>query len=111
MITVKSSKSFLLLIFILFLLSNACNSTSSESELDYVPGEVIISLEEGVQETAVKQRIEELQLEWEKYYENLRFALIGVPVGEEKLWAKKLAEDPMIRSAELNRKFNVLGSR
>lgn len=107
----KNSKSFLLLIFILFLASNACNSTSSESELDYVPGEVLISLEEGFQETAVKQRIEELQLEWEKYYENLGFALIGVPVGEEKLWAEKLTEESMIRSAELNYKFNVLGSR
>ena len=107
----KSSKSFLLLIFILFLLSNACNSTSSESELDYVPGEVIISLEESVQETDIKQRIEELELEWKKYFENLEFALIGVPVGEEKLWAEKLAEEPMIRSAELNHKFNLLGSR
>ena len=59
----------------------------------------------------VKQRIEELQLEWKKYYENLGFALISVPVGEEKLWAEKLAEEPMIRSAELNHKFNLLGSR
>lgn len=107
----KNSKRILFFIFILFLASNACNTNSSEVETDYVPGEVIISLEEGVKEIAVKQRIEELQLEWEKYYENLRFALIGVPVGEEMLWVEKLAEEPMIRSAELNRKFNLLGSR
>jgi hypothetical protein len=107
----RNSKRILNFIFVLFLVSNACNITSSEDEIDYVPGEVIISLEEGAQETDVKQRIEELQLEWKKYYENLGFALISVPVGEEKLWAEKLAEEPMIRSAELNHKFNLLGSR
>lgn len=107
----KNPKSFLLLIFILFLASNACNTTSSEDELDYVPGEVLITLVEGVQETDIKQRIEELELEWKNYLENVGFALIGVPVGEEKLWAEKLAEEPMIRSAELNYKFNVLVSR
>ena len=107
----KNSKRTLFFIFILFLASNACNTNSSEDQVEYVPGEVIISLEESVQETDIKQRIEELELEWKKYFENLEFALIGVPVGEEKLWAEKLAEEPMIRSAELNHKFNLLGSR
>lgn len=107
----KKSKTILLFILVLFLLANACNTTSSESELDYVPGEVLITFEEGVQETDIKQRIEVLELEWKNYLENLGFALIGVPVGEEKLWVGKLKEEPMIRNAELNHKFEVLGSR
>lgn len=104
MITMKNSKIILLFIVVLFFVTNACKTTSSEEDVDYTPGEVIVSLEDGVQESDIKPRIEELELEWKEYFVHLGSALIGVPVGDEELWVQKLKEEPMIRNAQLNRK-------
>lgn len=106
----KNSKIILLFIFVVFFMSNACDTTSSEDEVDYAPGEILISLEDGVKEADIKPRIEELELEWKEYFENLGIALIGVPVGEEKLWVERLEEEPMIRNAQLNREVEQRGS-
>lgn len=98
-----------LILFVLFLTS-ACQTTSSEDELDYVPGDVIISLENGVQEAEIKPRIEELELKWEEYFEHLGTAHIGVPIGEENKWVQKLKDEPLIRNANLNRKVDYRDS-
>ena len=106
----KNSK-IILLFFVVFFVSNACNTTSNEDEVDYAPGEVLISLEDGVKEADIIPRIEEFELEWKEYFENLGVALIGVPVGEEKMWVEKLEKEPMIRNAQLNREVEQRGSR
>lgn len=78
---------------------------------NYVLGEVIIGLENGVEEDDIKPRIEELDLEWKRYYKNIGAALIGVPVGEEKLWVEKLKEEPMIWAAQLNHFIDQRGGQ
>ena len=106
----KYSKTLPFLILLVLFVTSACQSTSSENELDYVPGDVIIHLENGVQESDIKPRIEELELEWEEYFENLGAAHIGVQIGKEKMWVQKLKEEPLIRNANLNRKVEYRGS-
>lgn len=108
------SQSLQFIIVFLLFITTACqtttsHTTTSEEELDYIPGEVIIALENGVQESDIKPRIEELELEWEEYFEHLGSALIGVPVGEEKMWVQKLKEEPLIWYASLNRKVEYRG--
>lgn len=104
------SKGFSLFIVLVFFLTSACQTTSGEDDLDYVPGDVIISLENGVQESDIKPRIEEFELEWKEYFEYLGSAHIGVPIGEEEMWVQKLIEEPLIRNAHLNRKVEYRGS-
>lgn len=106
----KYSKTLPLLILLVLFFTSACQTTSSEDELDYVPGDVIIHLESGVQEAEIKPRIEELELKWEEYFEHLGAAHIVVPIGEEKMWVQKLKEEPLIRNANLNRKVEYRGS-
>jgi hypothetical protein len=101
----------LLILGLAFSLTTCDDTTSSEKEVDYALGEVLISLESGVLESDIKPRIEELKLEWKEYFENLGVVLIGVPVGEEELWVEKLEEEPMIRNAQLNRKVEQRGGR
>ncbi|REL33550.1 hypothetical protein DYD21_09045 [Rhodohalobacter sp. SW132] len=106
----KNSTIILLFTFVLFSVSTACNTTSSEVEAEYTPGEVIIALEDGIEEADIVPRIEEFELQWKEYFENIGYALIGVPVGEEELWVEKLKQEPMIRNAQLNRKVELRGS-
>lgn len=98
---------------ILIIVVTACQTTSVEDELvvedelDYAQGEVLISVENDVEESEIKSRIEELNLEWKKFYEHLGGALIGVPIGEEEIWVEKLKKEPLIRNAQLNRKIEL----
>lgn len=106
----KYSKILSLIILLMLFLTSACQTTSNEEETDYVPGDVIIHLENAVQESDIKPRIEELELKWVEYFEHLGAAHIRVPIGEEKMWVKKLKEEPLIKNANLNRKAQYRGS-
>ncbi len=94
--------------FILTIIFLTCLLFSCEKESDdFVRGEVLIGLEDGVEKHQVKNRIEELNLEWKRYFEHLGIALIGVPVGKEKYWVEKLKEEPLIKYAQLNHKVDL----
>ncbi|MDI6401752.1 hypothetical protein QLX67_07090 [Balneolaceae bacterium ANBcel3] len=73
----------------------------------YAPGEVLVQLEEGVEKEEAMKRIEELNLEWKRFYSTVRVVLIGVPVGEEKKWVELLREEPIIRLTQLNGRVSL----
>jgi hypothetical protein len=98
---VFANSLFFIVLFSLFTIS--CDKTSE----DFVPGEVLIGLEKGVEKHEVKSRIEELNLEWKRVFENLGIAIIGVPVGEERYWAEKLQEETSIEYAQLNHEVDL----
>ena len=101
------NKLLLSIFFIGFYFACQSSITKSETQLDYVEGDVLVSLADGYSEKYLKPRIEELQLEWMEYFEHLNVALIGVPFGEEDYWIEILKEEPMISNAHKNRKVEL----
>ncbi len=70
---------------------------------EFVPGQVIVGFNNGISFGSAQVVIASYDLTWlGAISPNSGSALVGVPVGQEKHWVITLAQDPIVKYAELN---------